>query len=80
MWLLVVILVAVFLYTMRGNIMEGFAAPYYIPWWRRYYQSSPYLYSGKYPYYNGAYYWWPHYGRSYYGRYWRNYGYSKQHN
>lgn len=52
----------------------GGTAPYYIPWWRRYYKESPYNHGKEPPYWNGSWYWWPYYGKNFYRNYWRGYG------
>lgn len=49
-------------------------APYYIPWWRRYYKQEPYYHGKEDPYWNGSWYWWRHYGKNFYQNYWKNYG------
>ena len=76
MWILAILAVLAGLWYLTRNIKEGFEAPYYSPWWRRYYRGPEYLFKGKYPYYNSRWYWWPHYGKNYYRNYWRNYGYN----
>lgn len=66
-----VALIAYYLY--NSGAIEGFVAPYFIPWWREYNRSPLYSYAGK-PYYDSSWYWWPHYGQRYFDNYWRAYG------